>query len=1032
MLLSDVALKRPIATSTLVFGLLIIGLFTLNRIGIDFLPRIDFPFITVATVYPGAGPQEIETLISKKIEDAVSEVDSIKYVRSVSMDNVSQVFIEFELGTNVDFAAIDVREKIDLVKSDLPDDAEDPVILKVDVNAKPVMNLVLYGDPPIGRLYDIADLRLRDQLSQIPGMASVDIIGGKKREIQVLTDGRRLAAYGLSILHLIRALGRENLDLPSGHITESRSEYTIRFEGEFDRIKDIEAVEIPIRDGRTVKLTDLAVIKDDFEEQRIIARYNGRECVTLRLKKRSDANTVAVVDGINTRLDDLRRILPKGAKLDVANDDSAFVRYSVSDVKDNMIIGIVLTIIILYLFLHNLRATLVAAVAIPISIIATLIPIYFAGFTLNMMSLMALAISVGVLVMNALVVLENIHRHLDKGETPLKAASAGTGEIGLAVTGSALTNIVVFLPIAFMSGIVGQFFFQFGVTVVFATVISLLVSFTVTPILASKLLKPNAVKKTSKGPLALFFRAWDKLYGILEKTYKFLMTKSLRWRWLVILIALISFLATTRLASHIGSEMITESDRAQATITVEMPPGTNISETEKTVAAIETIVRRLPEVNATLATVGKIEGMFGKSTEGVHVAEIMVLLNAKSERDKNIKDMLKELRQLLVRIPAEQIMVLQPSAIGGVEAPVQLEITGDDLAQLEKIAAKVLAITHATPGTVDTDTTWRSGKPEIRIFPDRKKLAAHGVDIATFAMVMRTYIEGAVASQFRERDEEYDIRVKLRDSERQSADMVENLFIPLPGGGVAPVAHFARIVHAEGPTQILRKDKQRLITVSTSAKNRSTGEIAKEIDGEIAKITIPPGYRIHQGGRVENMKEAFADIFTAFGLAIILTYLVLAALLESYIQPFTIMLTVPLSLIGVLIGLYLTGETFNIFSLMAVVMLVGIVVNNAILIIDYTLVLKNRGQSRNDALTQASVARLRPILMTTLAASFAMLPLALAWGWGAEMRSSMAVASIGGLLSSAVLTLFVVPVMYTYLDDLSGLTARIIGRFSPR
>lgn len=1028
MILSDAALKRPVATSTVVFAVIIIGLFTVNRIGIDFLPKMNFPYITIFTVYPGAGPQEVEAQISKKIEDAVSEVDGIKYIRSVSTENISQVFIEFELGTDVDFAAIDVREKIDGVIRDLPDDAEEPVILKVDINAKPVMNLVLYGEKNMGELYDLADLTLRDQLSQIPGMASVDIIGGKQREIQILVDGRRLAAHGLSILEVMAAVGRENLDLPSGHITESRIEYTVRFEGEFDRVEDIARVEIPLKTGRTIKIADVANVVDNFEEQRILSRYNGTECVTLRLKKKADANTVAVVDGIFNRLDSLKALLPDGVKLEVANDDSAFVRYSVSDVQQNMIIGILLTMVILYLFLHNLRATVVAAVAIPISIVATMIPIYFAGFTLNNMTLMALALSVGVLVMNALVVLENIYRHLNSGASPYQAARTGTSEIAVAVFGSAMTNIVVFLPIAFMGGLVGQFFYEFGVSVVFATGISLLVSFTVTPILASKLAKKVDSSIRRKGSVSFLFRLWDSAYGLLEKIYEVGLDGAFRWRWLVILIALFCFFGSTRLARHIGSELITESDRAEATVTVEMPPGASITRTSQVTAHIEKIILEMPEVKGTLSTVGKIEGLFGKSTEGVHVAQILILLSDKNRREKNIEEILTAIRGYLTDIPDAKILVLQPSPIGGVEAPIQLEISGSDLDNLERISGNILNLVQQTPGTVDVDTTWRKGKPEVRIFPDRQKLADYGINVAVFAAIMRTYLEGTVVSQFRERDEEYDIRVKLREKDRSSADLLGKLLMTLPNGQAVPVSHFAKLKSDMGPTQILRKDKQRLVVVSTDTLGKALGEVAAELDAGITKINLPAGYRIHQGGMVEHMKESFTDILMAFGLAIILTYLVLAAILESYVQPFSIMLTVPLSLVGVLIGLYITKETFNIFSLMAVVMLVGIVVNNAILIIDYSLFLMAKGEKRNAAIIRASVVRLRPILMTTLAAAVAMVPLALALGWGAEMRSSMAIASIGGLLSSAVLTLFVVPVMYTYLDDLTRWVQKLFKR----
>ncbi|MEW5736824.1 MAG: efflux RND transporter permease subunit [Thermodesulfobacteriota bacterium] len=1019
MSLASSALRRPVATSTIVIGLIVIGLYTLRLMGIDFLPKMDLPYVTIVTVYPGAGPKEVETLVSKKIEDAVSEVDGIKYVRSLSMENASQVFIEFNLGTNLDFAAMDVREKLDKVLGELPDDAEKPVILKVDVNAKPVMNLVLSSDTvPVGELYDMADRSLRDRLSQVPGVATVDLIGGKKRQIQVLADLTRLSSHGLSILNVIQAVGAENLDLPSGHLTESGREYSVRFEGEFDRPEDVALVEIPLPTGRTVKLTDVARVADDYEEQRIASWYNGDEGVVLRIKKKADANTVAVVDTLLARVPELGKMLPSGVSLDVANEDSAFIRNSVSDLLNNMLVGTLLTVLILYLFLHNLRATVVAAAVIPICIISTLIPMYFAGFTLNIMTLMALALSVGVLVMNALVVLENIYRHLDRGESPTSAAVIGTSEISLAVVGSAGTNLVVFLPIAFMSGIIGQLFYQFGVAVVFATVVSLLASFTVTPILASLLCKRQDAEGR-RGVMGRFLALWDRGYSTVERLYGRALAASLHRRALTLAVSLALFFGAALLAGRIGSELITEPDRSEATITLEMPAGTTMAQTEHVLRKVNDGISSMPEIKGILTTVGKIEGMLGKSTEGVHVGQVMVFLKDKSDREKNIRQVMEEIRKRLSGIPAASVAVMQPSGIGGVEAPIQLEIMGPDFEELQKIGVKAIEAARDLPGAVDVETTWRAGKPELKIVPDRKRLADAGIPAGRFAMVMRAYLEGLDAGKFRDRGEEYDIRVKLSGDDREFAEKVDDMMIALPFGGSVPVSQLARVSEETGPVQILRKDKSRMIIVSMNVRGRSVGEVAGDLDRKLAAETLPSGYRLHQSGQVERMKESFADILMALILAVILTYLVLAALLESYLTPFSIMLTVPLGLIGVWVALYLTGESFNIFSMMAVVMLVGIVVNNAILIIDYMKVLERDGEPRDTAMLRAAAVRLRPIIMTTLAAAAAMVPMALALGWGAEMWASMAVASIGGLLSSAALSLFVVPAAYTLLDDLA-------------
>ncbi len=1030
MFLSNASLKRPIAISTIVFALVVIGAFSYTKLGLDFMPSIDLPYVTIFTVYPGAGPEEVETLVSEVIEDAVSEVDGVKHVRSTSMENISQVFVEFEMGRDVDFAAIDVRGKVDLIKSRLPEDAEAPTILKFDINAKPVMNLAIVGDRPLNELYDLVDDLIKDQLTKIPGMASVDVIGGKRREIQILVDQNSLAAHGISIMHVMAALAEENINLPSGHVTEDRIEYTIRLEGEFDRVEEMRLVDIQTPSGKTIRITDVAEIRDTFEEQRELARYNGQECVGLVLKKRADANTVRVVERVREELAGIRQSLPPGVGIEVVNDDAAFIQGSVDDVIENMLIGVLLTALILFLFLHNFKETFIAAVSMPASIIATFTLIHFAGFTLNVMSLMALGISIGVLVTNAVVVLENIHRHMALGDSPRDAAEKGTSEIALAVLGSTLTNVVVFLPIAFMSGLAGQFFMQFGLTVTFATVVSLLISFTLTPILSAKLLKPEDLQPRQKGLRAWLFGKWDKAYDRLAKSYRALLGHALHQRWVVIAVSAAAFIGSMAVVKHLGAEMITEPDRGEVTISVEMPPGTPMAVTNKTLTRVEEIVTEEFKgvVTATYVKLGKIEGLFGKSAQGVHLGEMLVLLKDKADRDRTAEEILVEMRGALSDVPAATIIVQQTSAIGGAEAPLQIEVSGYDLDTLRKVSGEVHRSTRDTDGAADVDTTWRSGKPELSIVPKRQKIKDYGLTVAQVAGVLRANIEGFVATEYRVGDKEHDIRVKLAESSRRSIDQVGGFLVPLRNGSTIPLSEVAVVSEAEGPTQIIRKNKQRLVIISSNVSGRSLSEVASDIKQHTDNMEFPPGYGVFFGGMVETMEESFADMLVAFIMAVILTYLVLAALLESYVQPFTIMLTLPLALIGVFLSLYITGQTISIFSLMAVVMLVGIVVNNAILLIDYTTVLRSKGKSREEALLEACPTRLRPIIMTNLATIFGMLPIALGMGWGAELRAPMATVTIGGLVVSAGLTMLVIPVVYTFFDDLAGLFGKSRAR----
>ena len=1027
MFLSDISLKRPIAMSTVIFALIVIGAFSYQRLNIEFLPKVDFPYVTVTTQYPGAGPKEIETLISKEIEDAVSEVDGIKHVRSTSMENISQVFIEFELGTNVDFAAIDVREKVDAIKSDLPDDAEAPIILKYDVNAKPIMNLAIIGKRPLNEIYDFVDKIIKDQLTKIPGVASVDIVGGKRREIQILVDQDQLIARNINITDIIQALKNSNIDLPSGHITEKYYEYTVRLDGEFDQVEQMKAIELHIQKGhevKTIPLIEIAEIKDAFEEQRELAYYNGQECVGLVIKKRADANTVKSVERVRKALSQINTMIPQDIQLQVVNDDSKFIKYSVKDVVDNIILGIMLTAIVLYLFLHDIKSTVIAGVSMPVSIVSTFSLMHFAGFTLNIMSLMALAISVGVLVTNSIIVIENIHRYISTGLNSKESAAKGTAEIALAVMGSTLTNVVVFLPIAFMSGIVGQFFMQFGLSVTFATLVSLFISFTLTPILFVKLFSNKvSEQKKKENLLTRALAKWDLLYDWLAEKYLKILCWTLSRRLITILGSSVLFIAAMQIPKYLGSEMTTEPDRAELTITAEMPPGYTLDRTRKAFIKIDKIVSEKFKdvITGRYIKIGKIEGLFGKSSQGIHLGELLVTLTDKSDRKETVYQIIEKIRQALSNnIPAATIIVQQPSAIGGSEAPILIEVLGYKLEKLHQISENISKKLEQTKGTRNIDTTWRAGKPEISVTPMRQRLHDYGLTAAQVAYILRANLQGMVASVYRVDNKEYDIRVKLSEADRSRIDQVKSFYVPLHNGASIPLYNVAQVSQKEGPTQIIRKNKQRVVILSSNNIGRSIGEIWEEMKSYTDNLNMPPGYSVYYGGMIEMMQESFADILLAFLMAVILTYLVLAALLESFIQPFTILLTLPLALIGVFLALFVTNNTISIFSMMAVVMLVGIVVNNGILLIDYTTILRNEGRSRIDALQEACKTRLRPILMTTIATILGMVPLALGLGWGAEMRAPMAIVSIGGLMVSMVLSLVVIPTVYTLFDDLKN------------
>ncbi len=1044
MFLVDTSIKRPVLMTMVIFAFVVIGLFSLMQLGIDFFPEIDIPYVTIVTVYPGAGPEEVETLITKPIEDAVSSIAGLKTVTSVAQEGMSLTFLEFELERDVDLAAIDVKDKVDAIRADLPEDALDPQISKFDINALPIMDLAVSSPRPLDKLYVLTDEQIKRRLNRIDGLASVEIVGGKEREIVVAVDRRKLEGRGLSILQVVQALAQENLNLPSGHIAAGRKEYSIRVRGEFDDLDQIRNLYLPVmRDDPPVRLADIATVEDTFAEQRELARLNGVSSVGISLVKRTDANSVQVGRKVKKELENLKRTLPEDIQIAIARDWTENIQNSVDDVRDNLIIGILLTAFVLFLFLHNWKGTIIAAVAMPVSIISTFTLLRFADFTLNMMSLMAMAISVGILVTNSIVVLENIERYRKMGKSLKEAAAVGTKEIAVAVAAATLTNVVVFTPIAFMSGITGQFFKQFGLTVSFATVFSLLTSFTLTPMMAAHKLRKwiyglagaitgilvyyalgSAVfvifllillviaVLTRTGVLEKFFRLWDRTYDDLAVSYRKGLGYFIEHRMLLFGGVILLFISSLVVAGlFIGSEFMPSSDFGSFSVSVEMPAGSTLEETDRVLRRIEEEVRRIPETETVFSQIGKNEAGGFTVNEGVHLGLVVVSLKDKPARRRSTEEIVNDLRPRLADIPAAQIVLKPATMFQGGEADLVIEIVGPDNAVLAKLADRVVEIAGKVRGVIEARSSWRTGKPELKITPRRELLADQGLSVASVGMSMRTMIEGQKVSKYREGDREYDIRVKLQEADLRVGEVPD--FGVATAEGVQKVSNLSEIEYGEGPSQILRKDKQRMVQVSAELSGTTLGQVQDIIQQQVDRMDIPEGYTVRFGGQSEQMAESFTELGRALLLAIILTYMLMAAIMESYIHPFTIMMTLPLGLIGVLYALFLTGGTISIISLMAIIMLVGIVVNNGILLIDYIQFLRReKGTPLKEAVLEASPTRLRPIIMINLATALGMLPLALGLGTGGEFRAPMAIASIGGLISSTLFTLFLIPVIY--------------------
>jgi HAE1 family hydrophobic/amphiphilic exporter-1 len=1008
-----------------VLSLVVFGWVAYGKIGVDLFPNVEFPVVTVTVVYPGADPATMESKVADPIEETVNTMSGIKILRSVNLESVTQVIVQFDLEVSVDKAMQEIRDKVSAIAGQLPAGIDPPQIQKFDVGAAPIMSVALSGDIPIRVLSDTADDVVKERLQRIKGVGSVEIVGGRDREIQVLIRPADLAGLGLTVQDVSMALQSQNLELPAGHIESGQREFSIKTKGEVRSVAEIRDLVIGNFGGAIVHVRDVADVVDGAEEARSYSSTNGQQALALIVQKQTGANTVEVSKLVHEEIESMRAQVEKtGAKISVPSDSAPYIEHSIDDVKFDLLFGAVLAVIIILFFLHDFRATLISAVALPTAVIATFAFISYMGFTFNNMTMLGLSLSIGILIDDAIVVIENIYRHLEMGKSPMQAAQDATSEIGLAVMATTFSIIAVFVPVAIMKGIIGRFFFQFGLTVSFAVLVSLLVAFTLTPMLSSRFLRghgghtaPDHVGP-GEGKRAFFLvRFIEWFLGSIERVYKRLLGAALRHRAITLGLAFAAMIASCGLVGQVKKEFIPPEDRAEFEVTVELPTGTSLKTSGAYVDAVaEDIRKSVPDVSMTFVTVGS--GAQGQ----VNLGSIRVDLKPRKQRKFSQEQAMAWVRERYKGTKDAVIAVQLINAVGGGSGfksqPVQFNIRGKEPEALVAAADAMVKELKTKKGFVDVDTSYRTGKPEIAIDPDRERAAALDIPTASIATTVRALVAGDKVTELKEGLDVYDVTVSLPDKEKNGLAGLQNLKVRSKTGQLVDLSNVVKVTPSEGPSQIDRQARQRQITIYANLEGITLGEATAIVEASAAKV-VPPTLTTDQAGMSQIMTESFGYMLTALGLAIALVYMILAAQFDSFVHPFTIMLSLPMAVVGAFGGLFLTGMTLNIFSMIGLIMLMGLVVKNAILLVDYANHEVGKGKTVLEALMSAGPVRLRPILMTTAAMIFGMLPVALALGEGGETRAPMAVVVIGGLITSTLLTLVVVPVVYSLVEGMT-------------
>jgi HAE1 family hydrophobic/amphiphilic exporter-1 len=1011
--LSDLCIKRPVLTLMMTLSLVVFGVLGYYELGVDQLPNMEFPNVTVTAQLEGASPESMEEDVTEVLEEHLNTIAGLRSLRSTTFHGVAMIQAEFELERDIDQAAQDVRDKIARARYELPRELEPPVVDKLNMSNRPIIWIPINSDRTQVQVTEWIKNTMKPYLETINGVASTEIFGKRERAIRIWIDGEALRARGLSVMDLMSAVQREHVDVPGGRLEGDAMEYSLKTDAEFETVEGLRNLIVAEIDGAQVRMSDVARVEDGAEDRRFMARFNGGDGAGLGIKKQSRANTVQIADAVYERVEELKAFLPEGMSLPDADqviDFSLSIRESVAETQFALVLGAFLAALTVLLFLRRIRPTLLIATSIPLSIIPAFGVIWLLGFTINTMTLLALALAVGVVIDDAIIVLENIERHRELGETPYEAASKGASQIAFAATAATLSIAVVFLPVAFVKGIVGSFLGEFGLTVAVSVMFSLFVALTLIPMLAARMAPP---KERAHGG---FYHRLEQAFVWLETEYQRALDWSLSHRKAVLGIAAASFLFATFLGSLLKAEFFPPSDEGRVFVMMETPPGTSFDGTLERAKQAEKWMLAQPEIHGLFAGIG-VSGPAGPGQ--VTNAVMVAILKSAHERERSAQELMVAARNALGSIPGLDVRVPDMSAMmaGGGHGELEFAIRGDvEIDELDRISDEFIQRLEREPGFVDLGKTLKVGLPELRVVPDREKSAAVGVDARTVAQVVQAGIGGLDIAKFKDGGHRYDVRVRLDDVYRGDPDAIGELFVRTKDGGVIELRNIATIETGAAPSTISRDQRQRAVTVSANLEGIAAAEAIEKVR-EIGDEILPEALSLRFSGSAEQFLDSLREFGLAIGLAILIVYMVLAAQFESLLHPLTVMLALPLAMVGALGGLLVMGQTINLFSLIGIILLFGLVTKNSILLVDYANELRAEGMDKVAAMRKAAPVRMRPVLMTAISMILGVLPAAIGVGPGAETRAPMAVATGAGMLSSTVLTLLVVPVFYLVLDD---------------